>query len=722
MQQAIQLPHFRYPSAISLGAFQAIHTPERRDTLRNPTILSFDGAGHSSARKKRHAKPEARKGKPAGVMEEQAAPLHTTTNRHRRTIETGTSMNGGSRHQIRRGETDIGRGTAYDARLFNKGVRKKSSKGALITASTSSSTEIVIRREHDRKESVRKNVRKTSDLDRAISSNAKPLHRKNAAKKLSLMIKRSPSERAALKNFTLELERHLQVTRELPTRSPLNKAGVSINTIEELLPYKAQVNAAGLAVTSREQHGQGLAPFRSTVPPKKGSARNLIDQSRIPPDTSQVSRKSVPPADHHSTSTGTTVLGFTPPHEPSNNLVRHRRPSTSSDHTIIGFTSPHELQYESLSGEPFKTLRRSLPWLQPREQTSMHSRAIETVENSISARISHKQATSEDLDTTKEECKTSSDVIRRLSCSDNADSDEKPIHRLPESACVPHAIKAQSRANVYRHTITVTSSYSDQDESHDSVQQDDNNHAYGHLENSLPSGNKAANPVVSSSSAHPTTVLPKEDTSSTITFNYPLYSSLPRHACVDRDSLVCQQCYPSRQPSGEISPRQMHSRQTSTLERISNQASEARRGSINLSIRRTIPSRKAVGKRSSASTIGLSSNTFKKRAIITGGVRRLSQSQNVNDKSVFQGLNVATAAACDDDIDAWIEEITGQNVRQFLASLSKFSGLGVSALASVAKRAAQYRQAEMEGWEAVHRERVDANTMTSRGVRPRGGG
>jgi hypothetical protein len=77
-----------------------------------------------------------------------------------------------------------------------------------------------------------------------------------------------------------------------------------------------------------------------------------------------------------------------------------------------------------------------------------------------------------------------------------------------------------------------------------------------------------------------------------------------------------------------------------------------------------------------------------------------------NDRSVFQGLHVATAAACDDDIDTWIEDVTGLGVRKFLASLSQFGGLGVNALADVARRAAQHRKAEVEAWETMRRDAI----------------
>jgi hypothetical protein len=70
-----------------------------------------------------------------------------------------------------------------------------------------------------------------------------------------------------------------------------------------------------------------------------------------------------------STSTGTTVIGFTPPHEKSHprpkgeKLPRH----SSSEVTEIGVTPPHELYTSpprSAPPAPKSPKKKSLPWLQ----------------------------------------------------------------------------------------------------------------------------------------------------------------------------------------------------------------------------------------------------------------------------------------------------------------------------------------------------------------------
>jgi hypothetical protein len=84
-----------------------------------------------------------------------------------------------------------------------------------------------------------------------------------------------------------------------------------------------------------------------------------------------------------------------------------------------------------------------------------------------------------------------------------------------------------------------------------------------------------------------------------------------------------------------------------------------------------------------------------------------SADSKLNDKDIFRGLHVATAAACDEDVDKWIEEIMGCGVRRFLADLSAFEGLGTNALATVARRAAKQRRDQVRTWEKIREHRLE---------------
>ena len=49
--------------------------------------------------------------------------------------------------------------------------------------------------------------------------------------------------------------------------------------------------------------------------------------------------------------------------------------------------------------------------------------------------------------------------------------------------------------------------------------------------------------------------------------------------------------------------------------------------------------------------------------------------RGIRDADVLKGLHVAAAAACDEDVDAWIRSKTGLRLRRFLADLRAFEGL-----------------------------------------------
>lgn len=170
---------------------------------------------------------------------------------------------------------------------------------------------------------------------------------------LSTTSSRSPSQRKALAQFTKDLARYAYKTKQLPSvpnqgliESP-STTTISVKTIKELEPYRAQFVSAGLAITSKDQKTAGrfskpsirqLDGRRDTqYDPVKYSV-SVAGGKRI----KSVLKKKQP--SFASGSTGTTVIGFTPPHEKS--LPRGQQPkkasSLSSDHTVVGFTPPHE--------------------------------------------------------------------------------------------------------------------------------------------------------------------------------------------------------------------------------------------------------------------------------------------------------------------------------------------------------------------------------------------
>ncbi|KAM0142477.1 hypothetical protein ACHAP3_001582 [Botrytis cinerea] len=69
--------------------------------------------------------------------------------------------------------------------------------------------------------------------------------------------------------------------------------------------------------------------------------------------------------------------------------------------------------------------------------------------------------------------------------------------------------------------------------------------------------------------------------------------------------------------------------------------------------------------------------------------------QEKDTKKLFKGLRVATAAACEEGVDKFIEEITGYKVRKLLMDISAMDGVSVNTLAHVARQTAQKRKGDL---------------------------
>ncbi|CZS94360.1 uncharacterized protein RAG0_04382 [Rhynchosporium agropyri] len=192
---------------------------------------------------------------------------------------------------------------------------------------------------------------------------------------------RTPSQKKVLRRFTRGLELYLQAAKEHPSQSLISSpasdfsTSVSAFTLHELKPYRSEFQSADLAVTSAEQ--KGMANLREDSPPPPtppkdqsyGKSRSLPRKKST--DTRKPTEKRKEPS-YASGSTGTTVLGWTPPHEKSYGrppMVESRSSSASTEHTIIGFTPLHHMS-ASLSkpvreapAPPQATTKKSLPWI-----------------------------------------------------------------------------------------------------------------------------------------------------------------------------------------------------------------------------------------------------------------------------------------------------------------------------------------------------------------------
>lgn len=78
-----------------------------------------------------------------------------------------------------------------------------------------------------------------------------------------------------------------------------------------------------------------------------------------------------------------------------------------------------------------------------------------------------------------------------------------------------------------------------------------------------------------------------------------------------------------------------------------------------------------------------------------------SNDGKVTDKELLKGLGIVLEAVNNEDVDAWINEVTGSGVRKFLADLSKMDKLGTGGLAQRPRRQATVRKQALEGTERL---------------------
>jgi hypothetical protein len=195
-----------------------------------------------------------------------------------------------------------------------------------------------------------------------LSSRSRSRSRKSGAPSLQSIIKsilsdvpsRSSSQQRAIDKFTRDLALYARKTQWPAKGGPITSTTsttISANTVRNLEPYRTQFLSAGLAVTSKEQRGM-MKPTKSltrTLPGRNDVIyrHNQIPQSQLWSNKRVKNPKAIQKykqASSTSDSTGTTVIGFTPPHDKSYpRAYRPRKaPSLSSDHTIVGFTPPDE--------------------------------------------------------------------------------------------------------------------------------------------------------------------------------------------------------------------------------------------------------------------------------------------------------------------------------------------------------------------------------------------
>jgi hypothetical protein len=119
---------------------------------------------------------------------------------------------------------------------------------------------------------------------------------------------RTSSQKDALKRFTKELHKYAEQTNangKVPKLTPSSRSPATLHTVSALLPYRQEFTHAGLAVTSKDQARKLLAKDRLTTFPS--TRRNVIDPNGNIIRMSQIDGKDEPAKDQFSSSESSFV-------------------------------------------------------------------------------------------------------------------------------------------------------------------------------------------------------------------------------------------------------------------------------------------------------------------------------------------------------------------------------------------------------------------------------
>lgn len=179
---------------------------------------------------------------------------------------------------------------------------------------------------------------------------------------MSELPSRSPRQIKALRHFTRELERHLVAQQAIRGASLASSAtsisGLSTHTIKELMPYMADFQAAGLAVTSSQQR------YPSALRPKNPQHIATVTSTR------GISSRRGEKSYTEETATVATLDSQDPIQANDGAYSVITSDVTSSDTTIIDFTSVSDAPIPlPLTTGPVhrKSTKKTLPWLRKDE-------------------------------------------------------------------------------------------------------------------------------------------------------------------------------------------------------------------------------------------------------------------------------------------------------------------------------------------------------------------
>ncbi|KAF4627669.1 hypothetical protein G7Y89_g10487 [Cudoniella acicularis] len=307
-------------------------------------------------------------------------------------------------------------GRNYDPRIYpNHATGNVETPGLFTDVSLTKNPDIVITSPHSSFKTERKATTDDPELWGTLDSTREPAETTQSGTTSitsssqnfeSEFISRTKSRTRELNRFAKELGLHWKAVQSLPNQtlfaSP-STTTISAHTIGEFLPFHAEFQAAGLAITSLEQRGvsprkliEKKGPFSENVSPKNMTGNSEQQATRQDMNTGKRLTR-IPGNDGlnssvGSTSIGTTIIGFTPPHEKTygQRTEQKRAYTPSSEFTAIGFTPPHEIYLPKPKAsapapapapQPQVSARASIPWLRKPSQSPKAPLSVAKISN-----------------------------------------------------------------------------------------------------------------------------------------------------------------------------------------------------------------------------------------------------------------------------------------------------------------------------------------------------
>lgn len=520
---------------------------------------------------------------------------------------------------------------------------------------------------------------------------------------------RTSSQRVALDRFTNELQRYAEHTNakgKLPVFTPTPaRSGCTLRTVSELLPFRPEFKAAGLAVTSKDQAQRRYHPTRASMAraARRKSIRARTQHSRL----SQLDG-------NDASGTTTTEISFFSPKGASDwryaciedispkqkKQVKHRTSSISR--CLPCFPNNDDQTTDSerppTFNDPFKKpgaliaskSRRALSALPKTPAKTPYPRLGCTPHSPPDTGLSI-QETIFDVGTSPAKAEDAARSISRAKARMQhprpaffagprspirATGRRRTSMTLPWQDLTAEApggrpsIKRAERTHQLRHYPTITAEQLNPRRASRSFRLRDQ-----------------VKPVVSSPKRYqslPAKRLPK------------VFTKLPRNNASLPNLQSAMDRYSYRKPSSEVVAEPPPTRRVSSVAKKSLAGSPKRfDGSISIaSVQHPVP----LCGRGTPGGPPIGPKIPKRTSSIQGSLYHLAlnSGKDVEDRDVLKGLHIAASAACDEQVDKFISQQTGLQIRRFLADLMAFENLGDQELGEDIRERVVRRRSDMK--------------------------